>query len=105
MKAQDLKITFLQVAAELTQGYGTVARRPFQFREKYGTWEFSVFEDESLEPWVRDYPSEHCAGMAVVQPTKKPMTTSEAERIITRCAEAYLFMIGRRQSDLDSSAD
>src|ERR1041384_3390888 len=87
MKPQDLKIAYLQVSDELTQGYGTVARRPFQFHVKCGTWEFSVFEDESLQPFVRDYPSEHYAGMAIVQPATKPMTTAAAERIIARCAE------------------
>ena len=105
MKATDLQIEELQVAPGFVQGYGHVRDKPFEFRAKRGFWEFTVCEDESLPPWVVDPPSEHQPGMYIIQRQKSPeMSYSEAERIILRCADAYLFMIGRRQSDLSEGS-
>ncbi|HEY3807364.1 MAG TPA: hypothetical protein VGL61_32405 [Kofleriaceae bacterium] len=101
MKSQDLQIEELTVSDGLVQGWGKIINRPFQFRAKHGSWEFAVFEDESLEPWDIDLPGEDHAGMYIIQRQKQDvMTRADADRTITRCADAYLFMIGRRQSDL-----
>jgi hypothetical protein len=43
--------------------------------------------------------------MYVIQRSKDSMTREQVERKITDCADAYLFMIGRRQSDLSRGPD
>ena len=102
MKAQDLQIDVLEVGSILIQGWGRVREKPFQFRVKYGEWEFAVFEDSSLHPWDIEVPGGRYMGMYITQEWKDAQLTEAAESaIIRRCADAYLYMIGRRQSDLN----
>ncbi len=104
MKPHDLQIEELHASPGLVQGYGRVKDRPFEFRAKHGCWEFSVCEDSSLPPWAVERPTEHQPGMYIIQRQKSAeMSYAEAERIIRRCADAYLFMVGRRQSDLSAT--
>jgi hypothetical protein len=101
MKPQDLIIEDSQVSSDLAQVHGTVCGHRFQFHAKYGMWEFAAFADSTLKPWVQDIPSDKHVGMYIIQPIKpSAMTEAGIQRIIARCAEGYLFLIGRRQSDL-----
>jgi hypothetical protein len=100
MKSQDLLIEELLLDSNLVQGWGKVAARPFQFRAKHGFWTFAVFENPSLAPWDIDLPGEEQPGMYIIQPYSSAMTREWAERTIRHCADAYLFMSGRRQSGL-----
>ena len=101
MKPQDLQIDVLQVGSILIQGWGRVREKPFQFCVKHGKWEFAVFEDTSVQPWDVDLPGDRCPGMYITQEWKHGEQSEAAgSAIIRRCADAYLYMVGRRQSDL-----
>jgi hypothetical protein len=99
VKPQDLEMDALEVWPDFIQGWGRVCGRLFQFRVKHGRWEFAVFENPSLDPWDVDRPSDRYPGMYITQEWTKGELTEPAA-IIRRCAEAYLYAIGRRQSDL-----
>lgn len=100
MKPQGLQIDVLEVGTVLIQGWGRVRDKPFQFHVKRGDWEFAVFEDPSLRPWDIDLPGGHYPGMYITQKwTEGELSEPVASAIIRRCADAYLYMIGRRQSD------
>jgi len=101
VKSQDLQIDVLQVGLVLIQGWGRVREKAFQFRVKHGKWEFAVFEDPSVQPWDIDLPGDRYSGMYITQEWKYgDLSEPAASAIIRRCADAYLYMIGRRQSDL-----
>ncbi len=103
MKPQDLKIEELTVGTYLVLAWGRVLEYPFQFRAKHGSWTFAVFQEASVQPWDLDLPGPRQAGMCIVHPKDAAeMSEAEARRIVMRCAEAYLYMTGRRRSDLSS---
>jgi hypothetical protein len=105
MKPHDLQIEHLEAAGALVQGWGRLREKPFQFHANRGRWQFAVFDNPLLEPWDYDLPVEHHTGMYMNQRYEsEELAYAEAERIILRCADAYLFMIGRRQSDLSLDA-
>ena len=105
MKATDFHIEHLDASTGFIQGWGKVCGRSFQFTAKHGAWAFAVFENGELQPFDIDIPGEHARGMYITQ-LQKPgeMSKDEAVRVLRRCADAYLYMIGRRQGDLGEPA-